>query len=286
MTEVTPVLEMRGITKRYPGVLANDAIDLDLRPGEIHALLGENGAGKSTLMNILYGLAVPDAGTILINGQEVDILGPTDAIARWISMVHQHFMLVPVLTVAENIVLGEETMANPIFIDEKAASRKIKAFGEQFGFTRMQAVDDSGQRRQPLRDQRRRVPGPEEALGPGEQVVVVSVPTEPGPGTECLGHQLVGLGSAVTTWKPPVMNAGEVSSVSATACWAQGPTVGAVGIGPVADVPGRRLAGQPLPDVAFHRAGRVGELARRCWARDREAPGRDRVDRRSPRARR
>jgi ABC-type uncharacterized transport system ATPase subunit len=134
VTEVTPVLEMRGITKRYPGVLANDAIDLDLRPGEIHALLGENGAGKSTLMNILYGLAVPDAGTILINGQAVDILGPTDAIARGISMVHQHFMLVPVLTVAENIVLGEETMANPIFIDEKAASRKIKAFGEQFGF--------------------------------------------------------------------------------------------------------------------------------------------------------
>ena len=134
MTEVTPVLEMRGITKRYPGVLANDAIDLDLRPGEIHALLGENGAGKSTLMNILYGLAVPDAGTILINGQAVDILGPTDAIARGISMVHQHFMLVPVLTVAENIVLGEETMANPIFLDEKAASRKIKAFGEQFGF--------------------------------------------------------------------------------------------------------------------------------------------------------
>src|SRR5207342_842749 len=81
MVEPTPVLEMRGISKRYPGVLANDAIDLDVRAGEIHALLGENGAGKSTLMNILYGLAVPDAGTILINGQAVDILGPTDAIA-------------------------------------------------------------------------------------------------------------------------------------------------------------------------------------------------------------
>ncbi len=134
MAEVIPVLSMRGITKRYPGVLANDAIDLDLRPGEIHALLGENGAGKSTLMNILYGLAVPDEGTILIDGQPVEILGPHDAIDRGISMVHQHFMLVPVLTVAENIVLGEETMANPVFIDEKEASRRIRAFGEQFGF--------------------------------------------------------------------------------------------------------------------------------------------------------
>ncbi len=121
MAEVTPVLTMRGITKRYPGVLANDAIDLDLRPGEIHALLGENGAGKSTLMNILYGLAVPDEGTISIDGQPVEIIGPHDAIDRGISMVHQHFMLVPVLTVAENIVLGEEPMANPIFMDEKEA---------------------------------------------------------------------------------------------------------------------------------------------------------------------
>ena len=134
MTEATPVLTMRGITKRYPGVLANDAIDLDLRPGEIHALLGENGAGKSTLMNILYGLAVPDEGTILIDGQPVEILGPHDAIDRGISMVHQHFMLVPVLTVAENILLGEETMANPVFIDRKEARRRIVALGEQFGF--------------------------------------------------------------------------------------------------------------------------------------------------------
>ncbi|HET8786058.1 MAG TPA: ABC transporter ATP-binding protein [Candidatus Limnocylindrales bacterium] len=133
-TQETPVLEMRGITKRYPGVVANDAIDLDLRRGEIHALLGENGAGKSTLMNILYGLAVPDAGTILIDGQEVEILGPADAIARGISMVHQHFMLVPVLTVAENILLGEETMSDPVFIDRKEAHRRIVALGQQFGF--------------------------------------------------------------------------------------------------------------------------------------------------------
>ena len=134
VTEATPVLTMRGITKRYPGVLANDAIDLDLRPGEIHALLGENGAGKSTLMNILYGLAVPDEGSILIDGKPVDILGPHDAIDRGISMVHQHFMLVPVLTVAENILLGEETMANPIFIDRNEARRRIVALGRQFGF--------------------------------------------------------------------------------------------------------------------------------------------------------
>ena len=108
---------MRGITKRYPGVLANDHIDLDVRPGEIHALLGENGAGKTTLMNILYGLAAPDAGEILLDGKPVTIGGPSDAIRRGISMVHQHFMLVPVLSVADNILLGEEPMAGPVFLD-------------------------------------------------------------------------------------------------------------------------------------------------------------------------
>src|SRR6187399_2830515 len=87
-----PALEMRGVTKRYPGVLANDHIDLDVRPGEIHALLGENGAGKSTLMNILYGLARPDEGEILLDGRPVSLAGPSDAIALGISMVHQHFM--------------------------------------------------------------------------------------------------------------------------------------------------------------------------------------------------
>ncbi len=133
-TEIAPALEMRGITKRYPGVLANDHIDLDIRPGEIHALLGENGAGKSTLMNILYGLAVPDSGEIQIDGQPVTINGPADAIARGISMVHQHFMLVPVLTVAENILLGEETMANAVFIDRREAHRRIVELGKRFGF--------------------------------------------------------------------------------------------------------------------------------------------------------
>src|SRR5262245_13764266 len=125
---------MRGITKRYPGVVANDGIDLEVRPGEIHALLGENGAGKSTLMNILYGLATPDEGEIALDGKAVQISGPSDAIDRGISMVHQHFMLVPVLSVADNILLGEETMANPIFLDQQEAHRRIVDLGKRFGF--------------------------------------------------------------------------------------------------------------------------------------------------------
>ncbi len=129
-----PALEMRGITKRYPGVVANDHIDLEIKPGEIHALLGENGAGKTTLMNVLYGLAVPDEGEILLDGVSVKIAGPSDAIARGISMVHQHFMLVPVLTVAENIILGEETLHRAAFIDHGAANRKIRELAERFGF--------------------------------------------------------------------------------------------------------------------------------------------------------
>ena len=130
----SPALEMRGVTKRYPGVLANDHIDLDVRPGEIHALLGENGAGKSTLMNILYGLTDPDEGQILIDGEPVTITNPNDAIDRGISMVHQHFMLVPVLTVAENILLGDEPMANPIFLDRRASHARIRHLGNRFGF--------------------------------------------------------------------------------------------------------------------------------------------------------
>ena len=133
-TVQAPALEMRGITKRYPGVLANDAIDLDVRPGEIHALLGENGAGKTTLMNILYGLAVPDAGEILLDGKPVEIASPHDAIEHRISMVHQHFMLVPVLSVSENILLGEEPMAGPIFLDRSGAHRRIRELGKSFGW--------------------------------------------------------------------------------------------------------------------------------------------------------
>jgi general nucleoside transport system ATP-binding protein len=125
---------MRDITKRYPGVLANDRISLDVRAGEIHALLGENGAGKSTLMNILYGLAVPDEGEVLLDGHPVEIDGPNDAIRRGISMVHQHFMLVPVLSVAENILLGDEPMANPVMLDRAAAARRIRELGASFGW--------------------------------------------------------------------------------------------------------------------------------------------------------
>ncbi len=108
---------MRGIVKAFPGVLANDHVDLDLRRGEVHALLGENGAGKSTLMNILYGLYKPDAGEIRVNGKPVSFSSAKDAIAAGIGMVHQHFMLIPVMTVAENIVLGTEPVGNGVFLD-------------------------------------------------------------------------------------------------------------------------------------------------------------------------
>jgi general nucleoside transport system ATP-binding protein len=129
-----PRLQMRGITKRYPGVIANNQINLDVKAGEIHALLGENGAGKTTLMNILFGLARPDEGEILLDGKPVQIADPADAIARGIGMVHQHFMLIPVLTVAENILLGAETMANAVFLDRREARRRILELGQRFGF--------------------------------------------------------------------------------------------------------------------------------------------------------
>jgi ABC-type uncharacterized transport system ATPase subunit len=136
MSENTPVLEMRGISKRFAtGTLANDHIDLDLQPREIHALLGENGAGKSTLMNILYGLVTPDEGEIRIDGEPVVIHDPADAIARGIGMVHQHFMLVPVLTVAENVVLGQEVTQGGQLLDMRAAERRIRELADRLGFT-------------------------------------------------------------------------------------------------------------------------------------------------------
>jgi simple sugar transport system ATP-binding protein len=132
---MAPILELRDITKQFPGVLANDHLNLTLEQGEIHTLLGENGAGKTTLMNILYGLYKQDSGQILVRGQEVDMRSPSDAIAAGIGMVHQHFMLIPVFTVTENIILGQETLTNGVFLDRKAASARIRQISEQFGLS-------------------------------------------------------------------------------------------------------------------------------------------------------
>lgn len=127
------VLQARGITKRFPSVLANDKIDLDLRPGEIHALLGENGAGKSTLMNVLYGLYKADEGDLYVKGRKVQFSGPSDAIAAGIGMVHQHFMLVPPLTVTENIMLGGETTSIAGVLDRATAARRISELSASYG---------------------------------------------------------------------------------------------------------------------------------------------------------
>jgi len=124
---------MRGITKRFPGVVADDHVDFDLRQGEVHALLGENGAGKSTLMNILYGLYRPDEGEILLNGQRVTFHSAKDAIDRGIGMVHQHFMLIPVMTVAENIVLEVEPTKAGVLLDYDAAVERVRELSTRFG---------------------------------------------------------------------------------------------------------------------------------------------------------
>ena len=130
----TPVLELRGMTKRFPGVLANDHVDFDLRKGEVHALLGENGAGKSTLMNVLYGLYHPDEGEIRINSEPVRIHSPREAIDRGIGMVHQHFMLIPVMTVAENIVLASEPTRGGVLLDYDQAVKRVEELSKGFNF--------------------------------------------------------------------------------------------------------------------------------------------------------
>src|SRR5262245_45022918 len=165
-------LELRGITKRFGSLVANDAIDFELKRGEIHALLGENGAGKSTLMNVLYGLHHPDEGEIRLDGEAVTIGSPREAIGLGIGMVHQHFMLVPVMTVAENLVLGTEPRRPDGRLDYKEAARRTRELSEQYGLAvRPEAkVEDLGvgaqQRVEILR-----------ALFRGAKVLVLDEPT-------------------------------------------------------------------------------------------------------------
>jgi ABC-type uncharacterized transport system ATPase subunit len=126
-------LELRAITKRFGNLVANDAVDLVVEPGEIHALLGENGAGKSTLMNVLYGLYQPDGGEILVDDRPVTFRGPGDAIAAGIGMVHQHFMLIPVFTVTENVMLGHEQVGPLGFLNRRQARRQVRDISQRYG---------------------------------------------------------------------------------------------------------------------------------------------------------
>ncbi len=130
-----PILEMKGITKRFHSVVANDNVDFTLRKGEIHTLLGENGAGKSTLMKILYGLYHADAGTITIDGRVQVINEPNDALRLGIGMVHQHFMLIPQFTVVENLILGTEPKRGGLFMDLDAGIQKVQAVSQQYGLS-------------------------------------------------------------------------------------------------------------------------------------------------------
>ncbi|HXJ66189.1 MAG TPA: ABC transporter ATP-binding protein, partial [Actinomycetota bacterium] len=135
MTDVAtqaPAVRLAGITKRFPGVVANDNINIEVRAGEIHAIVGENGAGKSTLMKILYGMQRPDEGTIEVNGKDVHFRSPKEAIAAGIGMVHQHFMLADNLTVLENIVLGSEPHTGPL-LDFKAGRERITELATTYG---------------------------------------------------------------------------------------------------------------------------------------------------------
>ena len=140
-----PLVVLEHIVKRFPGVLANDDVSLELRPAEVHALIGENGAGKSTLMRVLYGMYPADGGTITVRGQEVKIASPRDAIALGIGMVHQHFVLVDPFTVTENIILGNEGHA---VLDTADAERRVSELADTYGFhVQPDAVDRGALRR-------------------------------------------------------------------------------------------------------------------------------------------
>jgi len=136
-----PIVQMRGIVKRFPGVVANAGVDFDLMPGEVHALLGENGAGKTTLMNVLYGLHTPDAGEIRLRGRRVAFASANDAIAHGLGMVHQHFMLVNPFTVAENIVLGQRSRRGPLLEKRSVVYERLRALSEQYHL----AIDPSAE---------------------------------------------------------------------------------------------------------------------------------------------
>jgi general nucleoside transport system ATP-binding protein len=167
-----PLLELRGITKRFPGVVANDDVNFDLRHGEVHALLGENGAGKSTLMNILYGLYTPDEGEILLDGAPTDLGSTKAAIEHGIGMVHQHFMLIPVMTVAENIVLATEPKHAGVLLDYDAARKRVRELSERYGL----AVDPDARIDRITVGQQQRVEILK-ALYRGAEVLILDEPT-------------------------------------------------------------------------------------------------------------
>jgi simple sugar transport system ATP-binding protein len=165
------VIEMRGITKRFPGVVANDDIDFDVKAGEIHALLGENGAGKTTLMNIMYGLLQPDEGEIYVRGRKVVMRSPKDAIALGIGMVHQHFMLVEPHTVTENVILGLKSPKG-ILLDLEGAKRRIEELSKKYGLK----VDPDAKIWQLSVGERQRVEIIK-ALYRGAQILILDEPT-------------------------------------------------------------------------------------------------------------
>jgi ABC-type uncharacterized transport system ATPase subunit len=167
-----PLLELRGITKRFPGVLANDDVNFELRASEVHALLGENGAGKSTLMNILYGLYTPDEGQILLQGKPIDLGSTKAAIEHGIGMVHQHFMLIPVMTVAENIVLATEPRHAGVLLDYAAARKRVRELSERYGL----AVDPDSRVDRITVGQQQRVEILK-ALYRGAEILVLDEPT-------------------------------------------------------------------------------------------------------------